>query len=147
LHLLRVGTPAYARAVRVHGVVERPDGAAVAEFPAEHPCPSTLGEPPFRVRSGGGRLRLTGCVDTFCAEGLAATLVGTPIDGSLVVLDLGGLEFADAAATRVVARWVQGLHAAGVAVHVTGAPHFFVRVWHLLAFDQVSPAVFGEPPG
>jgi anti-anti-sigma regulatory factor len=121
--------------VRAHGVVDGPEAAAAVE------------EPPFRVWFDGDRLHLAGCVDTFCADRLAAVLATTPVEGPVVVLDLGELEFIDAAGTRAVARWAERERAESAVVHLVRAPRYFQRVWHLLGFDQAAAAAFGEPVG
>jgi anti-anti-sigma regulatory factor len=106
----------------------------------------TADELPFRTWFDGARLCVAGCVDTFCAPRLAEVLAATPPDGSVVVLDLTGLEFADAAGVRVIARWSQELRGREVTVHLVGAPRFFRKMWHLLGYDQGAGAVL-EPTG
>jgi anti-anti-sigma regulatory factor len=119
----------------------------VTELATVHPWNHTSEEPPFVVWFDGERLRLAGCVDTFHADRLGAVLQTTPVEGAEVVLDLADLEFVDAAGTRVIARWAQGMRARGVAVRLARAPRFFVRVWRLLGFDQAPLATFAETAG
>jgi ABC-type transporter Mla MlaB component len=101
----------------------------------------TADEPSFRTWFDGARLCLAGCVDTFCAPRLAEVLAATPPEGSAVVLDLAGLEFADAAGVRVIARWAEELQGREIALHLVGAPRFFRKMWHLLGYDHAVGAV------
>ena len=102
------------------------------------------GEPPFRVWFDGARLCLTGSVDTFNAARLESVLATTPSDDGAVVLDLTELEFADAAATRTLARWALGLRRRDMPVRLEGTPRFLRKIWLLLGYET---DVFAPAPG
>lgn len=97
----------------------------------------------FRLFFGGGALMLTGEVDAFCAARLEALLEETDAEEP-VVLDLSGLQFADAAGVAVIARWGRSLARRGFALQLRCAPAIVGRVWSLLAFGGAAAFVDHE---
>jgi anti-anti-sigma factor len=124
--------------------------AALADVESVHPLvrPPADAAPeavPFQLWFDGGRLTLTGTVDTFVAGRLAHVLAGTPVHGAEMVLDLGDVDFIDAAGCRVLASWARYLSGRGTRLRVLRAPRLFSRVWQLLGFsgsvDIAEPAL------
>ena len=109
----------------VHPVVHTPDGV-----------------PPFQVFFDDGRVVLTGSVDAFMADQLAGVLAATPVDGERTVLDLGRLDFIDAAGCRVLAQWAQESCPRPGRLKITGTSRLVERMWRLLTLDEVAPVTF-----
>ncbi|MGY1824029.1 MEDS domain-containing protein [Geodermatophilus sp. SYSU D00079] len=117
---------ALADVAGVHPQVHSPSGLA----------PDVLA--PFRVYVDGGRVAVAGSVDAFGADRLRRVLADSPVGGTgTAVLDLGRLEFADAAGCRAFAGWAQQRIAAGGAVAVVDVPPLVARVWGLLGYDRI----------
>jgi anti-anti-sigma factor len=94
---------------------------------------------PFRVYVDGGRVTVAGSVDSFGADRLRRVLATSPAGrAGTDVLDLGRLDFADAAGCRAIAAWAQDRRDAGRDVAVVGASPLFVRVWRLLGYDRIT---------
>jgi anti-anti-sigma factor len=93
---------------------------------------------PFSVFVDDGRVVVTGCVDAFGADHLRRVLATSPADAAeSATLDLTGLEFADAAGCRAIARWAQDRLRRGRRVVLVGASPLFARVWRLLGYDAL----------
>lgn len=99
---------------------------------------------PYRLFFLDGRLALTGSVDTFSADRLAALLASTP-SGSAAVLDLIGVDFIDVAGCRALAGWAVALDARGVPLEISGASALVRRMWRILDLDAVASVVFTDP--
>lgn len=111
----------------VHPVVHTPDGV-----------------PPFQVFFDDGRVVVAGSVDTFTADRLGAVLAATPVDGERTVLDLGRLDFIDAAGCRVLAQWAQDVCRRPGRLQITGTSRLVERMWRLLTLDALAPVAFAE---
>jgi anti-anti-sigma factor len=110
---------------------------------AVHPLVRTPdGVPPFQVFFDEDRVVLTGSVDIFSAGELESVLAASPTDRVVPLLDLGLLEFIDAAGCRVLARRAQLLGTRGRRLQVTGASQLFQRMWTVLALDRLAPVTF-----
>jgi anti-anti-sigma factor len=93
---------------------------------------------PFRVYVDDDRIALSGSVDAFGADRLRRVLTAAPVDPAApVVLDLRGLQFADAAGCRAIAGWAEERLRDGAEVELSGASPLFRRVWRLLGYDRV----------
>ncbi|SFF74258.1 STAS domain-containing protein [Blastococcus tunisiensis] len=112
-----------------------------AEDPAVDRAPGS-GVPPFQVFLDEGRVVLAGTIDTFGADRLARVLTSSPVDGRVVVLDLGRADFVDVAGARTIARWARELGARSIELEVRGASALLRRMWHSLALDRLAPVRF-----
>jgi hypothetical protein len=102
------------------------------------------GVPPFQVFFDDHRLTLAGSVDTFGAGRLARMLATSPVEGPVAVLDLGRLDFVDAAGCRTIALWGRDLADHAVGLEIRGASTLVRRVWRLLALTEIAPVHFPE---
>ncbi len=107
-----------------------------------HPLADASVVPPFRVFFDGGHVVLSGSVDTFGADRLARMLASSPVAGPGAVLDLALVDFVDVAASRVIARWAQGLAARAVPVELRGASPLLRRMWQVLDLTRLAPVRF-----
>jgi anti-anti-sigma factor len=121
------------------------DQEALSDVATVHPLVhAPEGVPPFQVFFDDGRLVLTGSVDTFTADRLTAVLSATPVDGERTVLDLGRLDFVDAAGCRVLAHWAQEVCPRPGRLRITGTSRLVERMWRLLTLDELAPVTFAE---
>ena len=118
---------------------------ALSDVASVHPLVHTPdGVPPFQVFFDEGRVVLTGSVDTFTADRLTTVLSATPVDGERTVLDLGRLDFVDAAGCRVLAHWAQAVCPRPGRLRITGTSRLVERMWRLLTLDELAPVTFSE---
>jgi anti-anti-sigma factor len=118
---------------------------ALSDVASVHPLVhAPEGVPPFQVFFDEGRVVLTGSVDTFTADRLTAVLSDTPVDGERTVLDLGWLDFVDAAGCRVLAHWAQEVCPRPGRLRITGTSRLVERMWRLLTLDEFAPVTFSE---
>jgi anti-anti-sigma factor len=104
-------------------------------------------ETPFRVFFDGGGIAVAGTVDAFGAERLSRVLATSPAPGPAARIDLGRVDFMDAAGCRAVAAWAHGVEQRAVPVTVTGASRMVRRMWQLLGFAEVTAVSFADVPG
>ncbi|NEK85003.1 STAS domain-containing protein [Blastococcus saxobsidens] len=117
--------------------------AALGDLAGVHPqVHAPTGTAPFQVFFDDRGPSLVGDVDTVGAERLARILAATPVSGGACALDLSGLEFADVAACRVLARWARTLGERGVRLELWNAPPLLERMWHVLALDEWASVAF-----
>jgi anti-anti-sigma factor len=119
------------------------DAEALGDVASVHPVVHTPdGVPPFQVFFDDGRVVVAGSVDTFTADRLATVLAATPVDVERTVLDLGRLDFIDAAGCRVLAQWAHDVSARPWRLQITGTSRLVERMWRLLTLDEVAPVAF-----
>lgn len=110
----------------------------------------TEAPPAFQVVVEKEAIALTGSVDTASASRLARVLAASPVSGDGAVLDVGGVDFVDVAASRVIARWARDLEARALRLEVRGASPLLQRMWSVLGLRQIAPVTFTrsvvEPP-
>jgi DcmR-like sensory protein/STAS domain-containing protein len=117
-----------------------PDGV-LADVACAHPLVHAgPDETQFRVFFDGGGLAVG-------AERLSRVLAGSPVPGPAARIDLGRVEFMDAAGCRTVAAWAHALEQRAVPVTVTGASRMVRRMWQLLGFAEVTGVSFADVPG
>jgi anti-anti-sigma factor len=123
-----LGADVLTEVATVHPQLHGPDGSSTDDLA------------PFRVFVDGGRVTVAGSVDAFGADRLRRVLSSAPVDrNEVATLDLGALEFADAAGCRAFARWAQDRVRAGRPVALVGVSRLFARVWRLLGYDRITP--------
>ena len=117
--------------------------SALGDLAGVHPqVHAPAGTVPFQVFFDDQGPCLTGDVDTAGAERLARILAATPVSGGTCAVDLSGLDFADVAACRVLARWARTLCERGVPLEFWNAPPLLERMWHVLALDEWASVAF-----
>lgn len=116
---------------------------ALSDVAAVHPQVHGA-TPVFQVFFDEDRVALAGSVDTFSAGQLARVLASSPVGRDGAVLDVGRLDFADVAASRVIARWAQDLGARSVPLEVRGASPLLRRMWEVLGLAALAPVRFAH---
>ncbi len=107
------------------------DVAAVHSRRAGDPSVTT----PFRLHAGAGGLSLSGEANAGNAERLGRWLRGALPDLPRPVVDVGGLEFIDAAGMWAI---LDSAHAHSDGLCLRGASRQFRRVWSVCGYDAVG---------
>ena len=96
---------------------------------------AVTGDPPFRLHAGPDGLFLSGEVDAASADRMARWLTEALPDLPEPVVDVGGLEFIDAAGMWAL---LDSAHAHPDGLRLTGTSPRFRRVWSVCGYDTIS---------